>query len=104
MFYHLVLLGPDRIGFHTVTTDPTIFAQTKTQARNQLRTLPVSVAVHLWQSPTIADWQALQTTDPYFSGVSLAVDLRSFCQQLTSESGTGPTPNHPNPGHLETTP
>lgn len=56
MFYHLVLLGPDRIGFHTVTTDPTVFAQTKTQIQDQLSTLPVPVAVHLWQSPTIATW------------------------------------------------
>lgn len=104
MFYHLVLLGPDHIGFHTVTTDPTVFAQTKTQVRNHLRALPVPVTVHLWQSPTIADWQALQTEDPYFSGVSLALDLRSFCQQLTSESEADPTPTRPSPNHSETTP
>lgn len=104
MFYHLVLLGPDHIGFHTVTTDPTVFVQTKTQVQKQLSTLPVSVAVHLWQSPTIATWQALQTEDPYFSGVSLALDLRSFCQQLTSESGVDLTPDRPSPAQSETAP
>lgn len=95
MFYHLILLGPKQIGFHTVTTDFTVFMQTKAHVLTQVQTLPVPVGVHVWSSSTLASWSAIQAYDPYFTGVSLAVDLRSFCQQVASESVGKPTRTQP---------
>lgn len=83
MFYHLILVGPKQIGFHTVTTDFTVFMQTKTHVLTQVQTLPMPIGVHVWSSSTLASWSAIQAYDPYFTGVSLASDLRSFCQQVT---------------------
>lgn len=82
MFYHLILLGPKQIGFHTMSTDFTVFMQTKAHVLAQVQTLPVPVGVHVWSSSTLASWSAIQAYDPYFADVSLAVDLRSFCQQV----------------------
>lgn len=86
MFYHLILVGPKQIGFHTVTTDPTVFVQTKAHVLTQVQTLPMPIGIHVQSSPTVASWSAIQAEDPYFTGVSLASDLRSFCQLAISQT------------------
>lgn len=86
MFYHLILLGPKQIGFHTVTTNFTVFMQIKKHVLTQVQTLPMPIGIHVRSSPTVASWSTLQAEDPYFTGVSLVSDLQSFCQLTISQT------------------